>query len=260
MGAAVCCVHKVYNGDMDWNLRYTQQARWTAQMRSYLFNKAGLAAAERVLDLGCGTGSLLADLPVKSGAAVNGLDLNLSSVKQARAHNPRASLLCADGVSLPYADSCFDVVFCHFVLLWTSDPLKVVAEMRRVTRSAGAVLALAEPDYGGRVDYPMELAALGRWQAESLWRQGADPEMGRKLASIFIRAGLKYIETGVIGGEWTSQPTLEEREIEWDVLASDLAGQVPLQDLQKIKQQDEAAWARGERILYVPTFYAWGVV
>jgi SAM-dependent methyltransferase len=245
---------------MDWHTRYLQQARWTAQLRAYLFQKAGLAAANHVLDLGCGTGALLDGLPVKAGTAVFGLDLSLPSVQQALIHASGASLTCADGVFLPYADSVFDVVFCHFVLLWTSDPLKVVAEMRRVTRPGGGVLALAEPDYGGRVDYPVELAALGRWQAESLQKQGADPEIGRKLAGIFARAGLKHVETGVMGGEWASPSLPGETHLEWAVLESDLAEQIPLQDIQKMRRIDATARKNGERILFVPTFYAWGTV
>ena len=244
---------------MDWHTRYLQQAGWTEQLRAYLFQRTGFAVANRVLDLGCGTGVLLEGLPVKSGAAVFGLDLSLPSVRQASIHAPGASLTCADGAFLPYADSVFDVVFCHFVLLWTSQPLKVVTEMHRVAHPGGWVLALAEPDYGGRVDYPVELIALGRWQADSLRRQGADPEMGRKLAGIFARAGLKHVETGVMGGEW-AYPTLPgETNLEWAVLESDLAGQVPLKEIQKMKKLDADARQKGERVLFVPTFYAWGI-
>jgi ubiquinone/menaquinone biosynthesis C-methylase UbiE len=245
---------------MDWHTRYLQQALWTAQLRAYLFQKARLPAANHVLDLGCGTGALLDGLPVKSGTAVFGLDLSLPSVQQAFIHAPSASLACADGAFLPYADSVFDLVFCHFVLLWTSDPLKVLAEMQRVTRPGGGVLALAEPDYGGRVDYPLELAELGRWQAESLRQQGADPEMGRKLAGIFARAGLKHVETGVMGGEWTYPVLPGETNLEWEVLESDLAGRIPLQDVRKMRHLETAARHNGERVLFVPTFYAWGTV
>jgi ubiquinone/menaquinone biosynthesis C-methylase UbiE len=244
---------------MDWHNRYLQQARWTEQLRAYLFQKSGLAAAERVLDLGCGTGALLSGLPVKPGASIFGLDLSLPTVKQASTYAPGVSLTCADGANLPYADSVFDVVFCHFVLLWTNTPGEVVAEMRRVTSPGGWVLALAEPDYGGRIDYPVELAALGRWQAASLRQQGADPEMGRKLAGIFSQAGLKHIGSGVMGGEW-AYPTLSvEENLEWAVLESDLAEQIPPQEIQKMKQMDAIARQKGERVLFVPTFYAWGM-
>ena len=244
---------------MDWHARYTQQARWTQSLRTYLFKKAGIAAADRVLDLGCGTGALLEQLPVKAGAAVHGADLNLHTVMEASIHAPNVDLICADGVSLPYASASFDVVFCHFLLLWTSHPLKILREMRRVTRQGGAVLALAEPDYGGRIDYPPELSVLGRWQAEALRQQGADPEMGRKLSGLFTEAGIQQIETGVLGGEWNmSRP--DEWEQEWAVLESDLTGRVPLKNLQNIKKTDLYARQRGERVLFVPTFFAWGRV
>jgi hypothetical protein len=132
--------------------------------------------------------------------------------------------------------------------------------MRRVTRPGGAVLALAEPDYGGRIDYPRELAELGRWQAESLQRQGVDPEIGRKLAGVFVRAGLRQVESGVMGGEWAYPAAAGETSLEWSVLESDLAGQIAPQDLQKLRQSEAAATQNGERVLFVPTFYAWGRV
>ncbi len=244
---------------MNWHSRYVQQARWTETLRAYLFQKAGLAAATRILDLGCGTGALLEQLPAKPGAAMHGADLSLPAVMEASVHAPGAHLLCADGAALPYADSSFDLAFCHFLLLWVNKPRQVLGEMRRVTRPGGAVLVLAEPDYGGRIDYPPQLAELGRWQAAALRGQGADPEMGRKLAGLLAEAGLKQVVTGILGGEWAASAP-EEREMEWTVLQADLAGQIPGHDLQKMKQIDEAAWQNGQRVLFVPTFFAWGRV
>ncbi len=245
---------------MDWHARYTQQAQWTASLREYLFQKAGLTAADHILDAGCGTGALLRELPGKTGAAVHGLDLSLPSVKQALVHAPGCFPINADAHFLPYPRGFFDLAFCHFLLLWVADPLAVVAEMKRVTRPGGAVLALAEPDYGGRIDFPIELADLGRWQAGSLREQGADPNMGRQLAGIFARAGLNAVETGVLGGMWADPPAPGERQMEWDVLEADLTGKVPPHDIQKMKKLDDLAWQRRERVLYVPTFYAWGRV
>ncbi len=243
---------------MDWHARYLQQAHWTEQLRQYLFNKAGLASAQQTLELGCGTGAVLADFPLQAG--VHGLDKNLAALEQAALHAPLACLTCGDGASLPFANSVFDVSFCHFVLLWVADAAQVVSEMRRVTRPGGAVLALAEPDYGGRIDYPEELSEAGCWQIQALRGQGADPEMGRKLAGIFTRAGLKQVETGVIGGEWKGSLPASEQDLEWQVLAEDLADQVPLQNIQKLITVDKLARERGQRILYVPTFFSWGIV
>jgi hypothetical protein len=59
--------------------------------------------------------------------------------------------------------------------------------MARVSRT---VLALAEPDYSGRVDEPAELKSLGEWQTEALQRQGAD-RLGAQLQSV-LSGGLNY--------------------------------------------------------------------
>lgn len=243
---------------MDWHARYTQQAGWTAQLRAFLFKQAGVYSARNLLDLGCGTGAVLADFTARPG--LHGLDLNFDALRQTSLHAPAAHLTCGDAACLPYGLAAFDAAFCHFTLLWVKDPFQAVTEMRRVTRPGGVVLALAEPDYGGRVDYPLELAELGRWQTEALQRQGADPWLGRKLASAFSRAGLHSIQTGVIGGQWQGALSPLELDLEWQTLMADLDGQVLPARLEKMRSLDELAWAQGDRVLYVPTFYAWGVV
>jgi SAM-dependent methyltransferase len=243
---------------MNWHNRFLQQAGWTRDLRTYLFAQAGIERARRVLEVGCGTGAVLAEVP--GPAAIIGLDLDPARLADASLHAPGASLLCADALCLPFAPQIFDIVFCHYLLLWVRDPLQALLEMKRVTRSGGSVLALAEPDYTGRVDKPEALAPLGRWQAESLRRQGADPGLGRRLAELFHQTGIRLLETGPMrgGGERPLSP--RERELEWAVLEADLAGVAPAEEIQKLKQLDEEAWEGGERVLHVPTYFAHGVV
>jgi hypothetical protein len=133
--------------------------------------------------------------------------------------------------------------------------------MIRVTRPGGVILALAEPDYDGRIDYPEELSQLGKMQMESLREQDADPLIGRKLAHIFHVAGLESVETGVLGGQWSGDPNWQAWESEWAVLESDLKKTFQASKTWKVlKELDQAATKSGERILFVPTFYAWGYV
>lgn len=242
---------------MNWHERYVQQARWTYDLRAYLFDKAGLKHASRVLEVGCGTGAILSE--IDSSASRHGLDLSRAALTEARFHAPNATLVHADALSLPYADYTFDITFCHFLLLWVRNPLTAVREMARVTRPQGHVLALAEPDYSQRVDRPESLALLGKWQADALRAQGADPSFGARLAETFARAGIEVIETGTIqrSGKDASR---EEREKEWAVLEADLAASVSGEDIHKMKLLDEQAWERGERVLFVPTYFVWGRV
>lgn len=243
-----------------WHARYIQQARWTQQLRNYLYPRAGLPSARRLLEVGCGTGAVLPDLVGRSKADIYGLDLDPARLEIAAQGVPGANLVCGDALRLPFSGKTFDLVFCHFLLLWVSDPLQALNEMRRVTRRAGAVLALAEPDYGGRIDFPIQLATLGDFQREGLKRQGADPLMGRRLAGLLAAAGLGQIESGVLGGQWTGAPSPEEWELEWQVLRSDLSGSFPEDEIKRLQELDRKAWQHRERVLFVPTFYAWGRV
>jgi len=242
---------------MNWHTRYTQQATWTRELRNYLFQQAGLKTAGRVLEVGCGTGAILNEIQTQS---LHGLDIQPASLMEARVNTPSASLTCGNALFLPYPNDVFDIAICHYLLLWVSDPQQALYEMKRVTRPGGHVLALAEPDYNARVDEPAELAALGRWQAESLQRQGADASLGGRLAGLFYQAGIELVETGAIESQGNTALTSAERELEWAVLENDLANFVSVDEFQRLKKMDEAAWKRGERILHVPTYFAWGRV
>lgn len=237
---------------MNWHSRYLQQASWTRDLRAYLFTQAGLKNARRVLEVGCGTGAILRDLT--GPATFHGLDLNPASLKECRGHAPGALLTQGDGHFLPYPDQSFDIIFCHFLLLWVKDPLQVVNEMARVGRS---VLALAEPDYSQRVDEPPGLKPLGIWQTEALRRQGANPSFGTSLAETFFKSGIRLIETGPIQGA-PMMNSADDWEKEWSVIESDLAETIPWEEIQKMKKLDESARKNGERTLHVPTFFAWG--
>jgi len=244
-----------------WHARFVQQARWTQELRQYLYGRTGLTEGVRLLEVGCGTGALLPDFVNRTPQGnVYGLDIAKAFLALASQNAPQARLTQGDAHRLPYAGNSFDVTACHFLLLWVHNPIQVIKEMRRVTRPGGLILLLAEPDYGGRIDFPLEFAQLGRWQEQALRKQGADPTIGRRLAGLLHRADLQEVETGVLGGQWSAPPRIEAWQSEWQVLEADLADVVPQENLEQLRSLDAAAWESGERILYVPTFYAWGRV
>lgn len=241
---------------MDWHARFSEQAGWTASLRDYIFKQTGLTQAERILEVGCGTGAVLSSLP-SSPAAAFGLDNNTGRLRQARENAPLAYCALGDALALPYPDACFDIAYTHYTLLWLTDPLAGLREMTRVVQPGGAVIAMAEPDYGGRIDSPESLAALGRMQTESLRRQGADPTIGRRLGELFTAAHLRDVHTGILGAEWRSG-TASSPGLEWAVIANDLHGFISIPELERLRRIDERASRTGERVLFVPTFYAWG--
>lgn len=238
--------------------RFAQQARWGESLRRYLVARLGLADGDRLLEVGCGTGAVISSLRGYASFETHGLDIHLPFVRFARSHDRETGYTCGDALRLPYADGVMDGALCHFFLLWVPDAAAALGEMIRVTRPGGAVMALAEPDYGGRVDYPPPLDQIGRLQRDSLRKQGAEPDMGRRLAGLFHDAGLGEIETGVLGAQWQASPNPRDRAAEWDVLESDLRGLLSPAELDRLRRVNESAWEDGSRVLFVPTFYALG--
>lgn len=244
-----------------WHQRYLQQARWTQNLRNYIYNLIGIQRANKILDVGCGTGVLENELNNLTPARVFGLDIDFNPLHMAQEYAPKSSYNVGDCLSLPYRNEAFDITICHFLLLWVYDVPKAISEMIRVTRLKGFVLALAEPDYGGRIDYPPELSQIRNWQINSLKQQGANPLLGRELRSLFSQAGLENLEIGVLGGQWKDNETDQDMDLEWDVVQSDLN-----QNIEFINQADQlhtieiASRKAHHRILFVPTFYAFGMV
>ncbi len=242
----------------DWQARFRQQTRWTSAVRRYLYPRLGLGHTARVLEVGCGPGAILDDLRQSTTASIQGLDIRFDFLRLAQSTAPTSPLTCGNALTLPYADGSFDVTLCHYLLLWLSNPGQALAEMRRVTRLGGFVAALAEPDYPARIDYPDELAALGRLQSQSLASQGADPSIGKRLLALFQEAGLQEVQAGLVGGEWGQPVNPDFLQSEWAVLEQDLKGHITREEFFRLRQVDRSAWEQGTRILYVPTFYAWG--
>jgi ubiquinone/menaquinone biosynthesis C-methylase UbiE len=246
------------NSLQDLHNRYLLQAKWTAENRHRLYQSAKLHQASQVLEVGSGTSAIIHEITHLGLGTAYGIDIDSKAVLYARTVDPRTRYSVGDGLHLPYRTRTFDVTICHFLLMWVSDPKAILQEMLRVTKVDGAVLALAEPDYGGRIDFPESLEALGRHQADSLKAQGADPQIGRKLRMLFAKAGLENIHIGVLGGEWYGMPDEMSLDSEWRILMSDLEGSLSIEQIDNYQELDRSAWMKGFRVLYVPTFYAIG--
>lgn len=206
------------------------------------------------MEVGSGTGAILASLRVDGYTRLTGLDVDFKALEFSRLKE----LVCADAHQLPFFSNSFAVCISHFLMLWARNPLTVLREMRRVTRAGGWLAALAEPNYLEREDLPAGLQSLGQAQSAALAEQGADIGLGARLGQLFTQAGLTEVETGIILPQPRGQFCREEFEMEWAVMRRDLAGRSPKQQIQEWYQLDLQAAARGESRHHVPIHFALG--
>jgi SAM-dependent methyltransferase len=101
---------------------------------------AGLAGDERVLDVGCGSGALTAEL-VGRGSAVAAVDPSEGFVGAVRARHPGVRVETAAAETLPFESACFDAALAQLVVHFMADPVAGLREMLRVTRRGGVVAA-----------------------------------------------------------------------------------------------------------------------
>jgi ubiquinone/menaquinone biosynthesis C-methylase UbiE len=147
---------------------YDPLIRLTTRERRFkrlLIDQAAPIAGQRILDLGCGTGTLAIELKRRQpGAAVVGLDADPEVLERARAKAERAGmeLELTEGFStaLPYEDESFDLVLStlFFHHLDPAPKRQTVHEIARVLRRGGQ---LHVADWGRPSDPLMAAAFLG---------------------------------------------------------------------------------------------------
>jgi len=156
---------------------------------------AQLRPGERVLDVGCGTGSLAlaAKAVVGAGGSVHGVDASSEMIDRARA-KARARHMAADFEiasveALPLADRSFDVVFSTLMMHHLPRPVRrlCVQEMARVLRPGGRVVV---------VDFQASSRVHDGWWAW-LHRHGAVP--ADEIQDLLTAAGFAIAQTGAVG-------------------------------------------------------------
>ena len=129
-----------------------QMGRWSRQLAPLLIDFVGIADGDRVLDAGCGTGSLSMTIArMTKAAAIVGIDASQGFVEYARAQNfdPRVCFELGDAHNLSYPDASFDRCLSLLVVNHIADAPKALKEMRRVTKARGVVATAMWDGTGG---------------------------------------------------------------------------------------------------------------
>lgn len=170
--------------------------RWRTVENSCGYLLPHLRPGLDLLDLGCGPGTITADLAERvAPGRVVGLDAAAGVLTEAAALASRRGLavewVVGDALALPFADDSFDVVHAHQVLQHVADPVGALRELARVTRPGGLV-AVRDVDYAATTWYPPD-AGLDRWlelYSAVARGNGGEPDAGRRLVSWARAAGL----------------------------------------------------------------------
>ncbi|MFF4947102.1 class I SAM-dependent methyltransferase [Streptomyces rubiginosohelvolus] len=113
-------------------------AHLCAHLVPALLDAAEAGPGTRVLDVGCGSGTVSA-AAVARGASVYAADAEPGMVAATRRAVPGVTAHIARLPELPYAKDTFDAVVGNFVLNHVGRPLAALAELRRITRPGGRV-------------------------------------------------------------------------------------------------------------------------
>ena len=210
--------------------------------------------------MGCGTGAVLSEYQPTAGGSITGIDLDLERLIFFHKNSSFANLAAADGYTLPFAPREFDQCFCHYYLLWLKEPLLAILEIKRVLKKGGQFFIFSEPDYGGRIDQPLEFEFIKDTQIKGLVHQGADPYMGRKIFSLLHEAGFKSIQTGILTWSSGMPSSDEELESEWEIFTLDSVGEFSPESISELKSLDRKSRHENKRIQYLPVFFGWGSV
>jgi ubiquinone/menaquinone biosynthesis C-methylase UbiE len=112
--------------------------RWVEKKRTNaILSSLGARAEHRILDVGCGAGTILAKLP---GPNREGIDLSPYMVQRAKEKlGDAVKITQGDAENLPYPDASFDRVVASSLLSHVKNPERVVKELARVTKPGGRI-------------------------------------------------------------------------------------------------------------------------
>ncbi|QCR19072.1 methyltransferase domain-containing protein [Agrococcus sp. SGAir0287] len=161
-----------------------------------------LEPGQRILDVGCGPGSITIDLARRVGdGEVVGVDASAEVVAQARALAETSGVTnvrfeVGDAYALGAADGAFDVVHAHQVLQHLGDPVAALAEWRRVTCG---IVAARDVVYSATTIHPAS-EALTEWRRIIVALQranGGEADAGSHLKAWARAAGFASVATDV---------------------------------------------------------------
>lgn len=204
--------------DRDY-LEFSREYMWHEEFEPVLCRTMEIRDSMKIADIGAGLGALLLFMSeYTQHSFLCGVDVDLSLLKSAdecmKIHPGSNTFIFVggDGFALPFRDECFDLVTAQTLLCNVEDPLSLLKEMRRITRTGGTVCAI-EPDSALDLNFVPDPDGSDadrwdfiRWKAQWAYCRGIkkryrkDIAVGLKLPSLLRRAGFAEVKVrGYLG-------------------------------------------------------------
>ena len=192
--------------------RYRETSSLQRGAAGRLFDLLDLAPGEAVLDLGCGTGHIAAEIRALTGGLTVGADPSPQMIAEARqgagaagdaaaaggAHHAGAGALefvvaGAEDLDMP---GRFDAIFCNSALQWFHDPARALGNCRAALRAGGRMAVQAPATAAYCPNFVAAVAALADDERTSdTWAAFRSPWLMRETAedygALFTDAGFR---------------------------------------------------------------------
>ena len=172
--------------------------RWSKRLAPLFVQFVGVESGDRVLDVGCGTGSLTWEIVRTTAVSkIVGIDASKAFLEYARSQyaDPRLTFEVGDAQKITYADGSFDRCLSMLVMRHIGDAARATSKMRRVTRAGGVLATAMWDNTGGHQinqclwDAAARLDLPGKFPPDT--ESYGSPE---ELRSLWLGAGLMNIE------------------------------------------------------------------
>lgn len=180
---------------IDFHVRFRTHPR---DWQLWVFDRLRLPPAARILEIGCGAGSLWLEnrFRVLAGWEVMLSDLSAGMLAQARRGLGTLRLTALDAQALPLPDGHFDAVIANHMFYHVPDRPRALAEIRRVLRPGGRIYAAT----GGRDQFRELIAMVRRFDPALVLWEGRGPD------SFLLETGAEQL------APWFSEITLHRYE------------------------------------------------
>lgn len=216
---------------------YDEKHSFVWKLAAGLLELLDAKPGERILDIGCGTGHLSAQIAA-TGALVTGIDRSPEMIEQARSAHPAITFEVVDAREMKFAQP-FDAAFSNATLHWITEPERAVASLASALRPGGRFVA----EFGGKGNVAALMAAFNRaWKTlqlpEPLPSPWYYPSLG-EYAALLERHGLE-VTYGLLFDRPTPLEDGERGLRNWlDMFGASIADNLPADVQDKFKQEVE---------------------